>query len=1153
MKLQIAHKISILSISLVLITTIILSWIFYNQSTAILINNALDEINDSIYNEGLKLEEHIFAQREDTLFLSQLPDIKALALNPDGLSSEIEHHAKDIFSAYLKTKTDYTQMRLIDNHGQELIRVDNINNEIKITPDAQLQNKSSHDYVKKSLLLGSGEIYLSEINLNREQGKVSLPHQVVLRSATPVITKNNKAAGLIIINAEIGNELLKIQRAIEKTNQKIFITNDHGYYLSHPDKKRTFGFDLGHQYRIQEDFPLISKFFFPGNKDNHIILHPEKNNSDHISIFTKIHFDRINPQRFITVGIQKSYNEILINELNVLYATLKTATAITGLSLLIAILFSLRITRPLQQITQAVSRLSNNEANESLLPLNQKDEIGLLARTFKSMSEQTHEAQKNLRELNNNLETLIDERTKQLSDSKYMLQTVMDTIPVRVFWKDTDGKYLGCNSLFAKDSGFDDARLIINKNDYDMPWKGQADQYRSDDREVTESGTSKLHLQEPQTTPDGKTIWLETNKVPLSDANNNIIGILGTYQDITERKLNELNLLESRSRQQAILQNMIDGVISITQKGIVQSFNHAAETIFGYTPDEVIGKNVSILMPEPYHSAHDSYLNNYIETGDQQIIGIGREVEGLRKDGSTFPLDLAVSEIEAGKERVFIGIVRDITERKRIDQIKNEFISTVSHELRTPLTSIRGSLGLITGGAVGKISPQASEMLSIASNNTERLLMLINDILDIQKIESGVISFKFKNIELAPFLKQAIKDNAAYATQFHVNFIITKFVDNAFIFADPDRLMQVMSNLLSNAAKFSPANNNVEISSAIHGDTIRISVTDHGSGIAEEFQPKLFEKFTQSDSSDSRQKEGTGLGLSITKTIVEAHGGRIGYITKQGIGSTFYIDLPKLTAIDSITDALQSKQLASAHTPCILIVEDDPDVAALIQRMLAESGYDSDIAYSADQARKLLAERGDDYRLMTLDVVLPDEDGISLLNSLRKDTAYRDLPIIIISATADEAKNSIEAVAIEVVDWLSKPIDHNRLLDVINNASRKCSVIKILHVEDEDDVHRIVSVMLKDHCTLDRAKTFAEAKDKIINLDYDLVLLDIGLPDGSGLDLLEIIENNLQPPQVIIFSAQDVTREYADKVNAVLVKSHTSNEKLLEIIKQVIN
>jgi len=485
--------------------------------------------------------------------------------------------------------------------------------------------------------------------------------------------------------------------------------------------------------------------------------------------------------------------------------------------------------------------------------------------------------------------------------------------------------------------------------------------------------------------------------------------------------------------------------------------------------------------------------------------------------------------------------------------MKNEFISPVSNELRTPLTSIRGSLGLLTGGAVGELSPQASEMLKIASNNTERLLMLINDILDIQKIESGVISFKFKSIELTPFLEQAINQNAAYGMQFDITFVLNQTVDNTFVYADHDRLMQVMSNLMSNAAKFSPPGSNVEISTALHDDTIRISITDHGPGIPEEFKPKLFEKFTQSDSSDTRHTEGTGLGLSITKVITERHGGLIGFISQQGVGSTFYIDLPKLQNIESLDFEYAPDALTSTHKPCILIVEDDPDVAALIQRMLAESGYDSDIAYSADQARQLLSERGEHYRLMTLDIVLPDEDGISLLTSLRKEAAYIDLPVVVISVKADEAKNSIEGGAIEVVDWLEKPIDQDRLLEVISHAARKCSVIRILHVEDEDDVHRIISVMLKDQCNLDRARTFTEAKEKISNQEYDLILLDIGLPDGSGLDLLEIIEIKLHPPQVIIFSAQDVTREYADKVNAVLVKSRTTNNKLLEIIKGIIH
>lgn len=367
--------------------------------------------------------------------------------------------------------------------------------------------------------------------------------------------------------------------------------------------------------------------------------------------------------------------------------------------------------------------------------------------------------------------------------------------------------------------------------------------------------------------------------------------------EIAEREEIEAALKESEGYQRTILDTVADGIITIDRKGIVNTFNHAAESIFGYQAAEIVGKNVSMLMSGKEQKEHENYtINSTLRA--PRIIDQAQGLEGRRKDGLLFPLELNVSPMEVLGNMGFVGILRDVTERHKIDKMKSEFISTVSHELRTPLTSIRGSLGLVTGGAVGELPEQAKEMLKIASNNTERLLLLINDILDIQKIESHEMSFNFQSLELMPFLEQSLQDNAAYGDQFNVWFVLSSELDKAWIYADPDRLMQVMGNLLSNAAKYSPAGELVNVSLTRRNNGFRISVADRGAGVPENFQPKLFEKFTQADSSDERQKGGTGLGLSIAKLIVEKHNGQIGFISEDGIGATFYIDLPELADVD---------------------------------------------------------------------------------------------------------------------------------------------------------------------------------------------------------------------------------------------------------------
>lgn len=363
-------------------------------------------------------------------------------------------------------------------------------------------------------------------------------------------------------------------------------------------------------------------------------------------------------------------------------------------------------------------------------------------------------------------------------------------------------------------------------------------------------------------------------------------------EEIARRERGEQMLQDSVRHTQAILDNAVDGIITIDAVGTVGSFNRAAEGIFGYTAEEVIGQNVKMLMPEPYRSEHDGYLNNYHTTGVPRIIGSGREVEGRRKDGSHFPMDLAVSKSTHQGRPLFVGLVRDISERRRIEQMKTEFVSTVSHELRTPLTSISGSLGLVVGGALGDVPAMMKPMLDIAHKNCLRLAHLIDDLLDMEKLVAGKAHFEFQVQPLMPLIEQVLESTRAYGAQLSVTFCITERRDSVNVRVDGDRLHQVLANFLSNAAKFSPTGAEVQITVRTEGERVRVTVIDHGPGLPEDFRARVFQKFSQADSSDTRQKGGTGLGLAITKELIERMSGSVGFQSELGQGASFYFELP---------------------------------------------------------------------------------------------------------------------------------------------------------------------------------------------------------------------------------------------------------------------
>lgn len=231
-------------------------------------------------------------------------------------------------------------------------------------------------------------------------------------------------------------------------------------------------------------------------------------------------------------------------------------------------------------------------------------------------------------------------------------------------------------------------------------------------------------------------------------------------------------VINNEARLHAVIETVVEGIITIESKSTIETMN-AAETIFAYQANEVTRRNINMLMPEPYHSQHDSYLLQYLTTGHAKVIGIGREVVGKRMDGSVFPMEQAVSEMSIDDTRMFTGLVRDISERKAMEQMKNEFISTVSLELRTPLTSIQGLLGLILGGATDDLPKTSIKPLTIANNNCKRLVRLINDILDLEKFESGKMAFDTKPIEIMPLVKSTIESNQAYADEFDVTLALT--------------------------------------------------------------------------------------------------------------------------------------------------------------------------------------------------------------------------------------------------------------------------------------------------------------------------------------------------------------------------------------------
>ncbi|MBI3284445.1 MAG: PAS domain S-box protein [Burkholderiales bacterium] len=365
-------------------------------------------------------------------------------------------------------------------------------------------------------------------------------------------------------------------------------------------------------------------------------------------------------------------------------------------------------------------------------------------------------------------------------------------------------------------------------------------------------------------------------------------------QNLTEQ---QRALKDSSERLQAIFQNAADGIVMVDDSGKIEAINPAAVAIYGYAASELVGRNGKLFAPPGRPDILNLAMSHseFLQTGRLRL-----EDERMRKDGSLFPAELSISEYRLAGKRKLIVIVRDISERRNMERLKSEFISTVSHELRTPLTAIRGALGLVVGGALGAMPEKIAPLLTIAHKNSVSLTRLINDLLDIQKIEAGKMDFSFERLPLQPLLQGAVQNNQAYAHALGVEIVLENAPGEAEVSVDAGRFQQVMANLLSNACKYAPAGSKVRVLS-MHRNRqwIRIEVVDQGGGIPENFRANLFQKFSQADASDTRAKGGTGLGLAISQAIMHQMQGEIGYYAAAALtgGSThFYIDLPLQTA-----------------------------------------------------------------------------------------------------------------------------------------------------------------------------------------------------------------------------------------------------------------
>jgi two-component system, sensor histidine kinase and response regulator len=668
--------------------------------------------------------------------------------------------------------------------------------------------------------------------------------------------------------------------------------------------------------------------------------------------------------------------------------------------------------------------------------------------------------------------------------------------------------------------------------------------------------------------------------------------------EVEVRKRAQLALEASEVRNRTLMTSLIDGLITINDTGIIETINVAACDLFGYSKLELLGKNIKILMPNPYHDEHDDYLSNYKKTGITNAIGSNTEAFGLKKDGTIFPMNLSVSEMVIGGIKKYSGIVRDDTERKNSEekliaarnkaehaaQAKSNFLATMSHEIRTPMNGVIGMTELLRGT---QLSIEQKDIVSTISESGQSLLNIINDILELSKIEAGKIDLYYISFNLERTVYDVIRLLSFNAEQKNIELNFHYHVNcPRYIVGDAGRIRQVILNLVGNAIKFTRKGHViVEISSIKQDDihhTLRIEIQDTGIGIDEEEKHKLFESFTQADDSTSREFGGTGLGLTICKQLVELMNGKIDVDSQLGKGSNFWFEIP-VSEAESPVQA-NTAELNDIH---VMIVCSNKSSSSITKEQLNNWNMHVDEVTDTQQVIPIMlaaCEENNPYHIILINNDISDFNCQLLGQQIKEDENINKVPLILLALFADQGSAS-KYKEIGYSAYLSKPIFSDLLYETIKQSleldlhSEEVSPLITKHSIHEDKLNNIntdiqlsgnillvedvivnqlvaTGLMSGYNLNVDIANNGQEAIEKQQQKQYDLILMDCQMPIMDGFDATRKIREMGDKTTIIALTANALSSDREKCLNAgmndYLAKPY-NREQLISILDKWLN
>ncbi len=1170
-KFSIVTKLTLLVVGAVTLTALAVNESYVQATKQILIDRALTDLRKEAEFFQYPLAGRINELTDDAELISSLSAVKALirAQLNGGVDPEINLPTERMLASLtttitemMRTREQYLQIRLIGvaDGGQEMLRVVRFGNRIERTPDDELQQRADTDFFQETIRLQPGDIFLSQVNLNKEYGKVSLPHSLVLRAAVPIFRPDNSVFGIVVINLDAGQVFHDIRKRLTP-GRALYLVNARGDYLVHPDRSVLFATDLGHDRRIQSDRPQLANVMGDIKQEEATFLPTDEANGN-VLTFTKYHYDPRDPYNYLGIAVEAPYAAIVAKTGGVQTQGYLLSSAIALIAAAASIILLRMLLRPLNRVADSVVRYRRGE-QDIALPVNSPDELGVLAREFAGMIQQKRDedwARENLLAISRNLLGF-----KELSGfAATLMEMLTPTVGAQV-------GVLYVSSSFADER----ARTKTETLMFLAGWgfaasegEGLPCQIKWGEGLVGACARSRTRML-------------------INDVQEDYLRISTALGEAKPRHVLLLPVL---------FENTPVGVIELATVGAFSdvqiAFLDSLSFNLGFIMNAIAaGMRTQKLLEETRQIAEELQRNEEeLKAQQEELAASNEEMEEKNK-----ALEQQNARIRQQREQLEENkrMIEDkIREVELASKYKSEFLANMSHELRTPLNSLLILARDLSLNEEGNLTNEQVEEARVIHNGGLELLSLINDILDLSKVEAGKINITVEDVQLGGLVKKLSEQFRPITQESGLPFEIR--VDERLrdtLRTDGQRLEQILKNLLSNAFKFTKTGS---VTLDIHRTTaaerqflapdapasIAFSVIDTGIGIEQSKLTDIFEAFQQENGSIDRHFGGTGLGLTIARKLTHLLKGEIHVQSEKGHGSIFTLFLPfvgpdaeqpaRATVAPEIAEDTRvplAKGMPKAPVPVLipddrnaigsddkvlLIIEDDPECAGRLMKLARKRGYKCLAAGDGKTGLILAIEQP--VTAVLLDLELPDMNGMRVLDQLKYDLRTRHIPVHIIKdADTAESKATLWKGAI---GFVTKPIQQEQIDHFFGQIETQlCSTLKrVLVVEDDKGTQAAIQSLLK-HKTVEIvvAETGQAALAELQAAPFDCIILDLKLPDMTGFEWLETSEKATgdgETPPIIIYTAKELTEEenraLSRYTGSIVIKGVSSSERLLD-------